>query len=354
MKYSDEERRDMIFVLGECMQNTLLASRIYIQKYPERRHPDRNVFERIKQIFHNNGDIKYKILQKRKCITENEENEYSVIGSLIENPHSSQRKISRDCGISRSSVQRILKKYKYYPYRIQLHQLVTNNDANRRLEFCSWVLQKYSEDCNFPDFIMFTDECSFHNTGLVNRQNFRYYDTENPHFSRSIDHQHRWCVNTWGGIMGNHVFGPHFFEGPLDGNKFLLFLRNEFSEMLDDIPLGTRRKMWLQLDGAPAHFRNDVRQYLDREFPNRWIGRAGPQNWPARSPDLTSPDFFLWGYIKSLVYEIPVTTPQDMKRRIKDAFENITPSVLCNVKHSFLKRIRLCIEKDGGTFEQFL
>jgi len=29
-------------------------------------------------------------------------------------------------------------------------------------------------------------------------------------------------------------------------------------------------------------------------YPNRWIGRGEPQNWPARSPDLTPLEFFLW------------------------------------------------------------
>lgn len=301
MKYTDDERRDMLFVIGESFQNSLLASRVYAQKYPERRLPDKRAFERLKQNFLENGDISYKKANKKKYITEDEENEHVVISALTENPHISQRKISRDYGISRSSVQRIMKKHKYHPYRIQLHQLITDNDANMRMEFCRWILEKCDQNMDFPNYVMFTDECSFHNTGLVNRRNFHFYDTENPHFSRTIDHQHRWSVNVWGGVMGKHIFGPHFFDGPLDGNKFLSFLRNELFEMLDDIPLETRRKMWFQLDGAPAHFRHDVRQYLDEIFPNRWIGRGGAQHWPARSPDLTPPDFF-YGVTSKIAY----------------------------------------------------
>ena len=48
-----------------------------------------------------------------------------------------------------------------------------------------------------------------------------------------------------------------------------------------------------QLDGAPPHLGLHVRDALDREYPNRWIGRDGPTSWPARSPDLTPLDFFL-------------------------------------------------------------
>ncbi|GFV29267.1 hypothetical protein TNCV_4602991 [Trichonephila clavipes] len=37
-------------------------------------------------------------------------------------------------------------------------------------------------------------------------------------------------------------------------------------------------------------------------FGDRLILRFGPVNWPPRSCDLTPLDYFLWGYVKSLVY----------------------------------------------------
>ncbi|GFV40335.1 uncharacterized protein TNCV_4900541 [Trichonephila clavipes] len=39
-------------------------------------------------------------------------------------------------------------------------------------------------------------------------------------------------------------------------------------------------------------------------FGDRLISRFGPVNWPPRSCDLTPLDYFLWGYVKSLVYGI--------------------------------------------------
>lgn len=38
-------------------------------------------------------------------------------------------------------------------------------------------------------------------------------------------------------------------------------------------------------------------------FPDWWIGRDGPINWPPRSPDISPLDFFLWGYVKDIVYQ---------------------------------------------------
>ncbi|GBM20352.1 hypothetical protein AVEN_195900-1 [Araneus ventricosus] len=50
-----------------------------------------------------------------------------------------------------------------------------------------------------------------------------------------------------------------------------------------------------------------VRDFLNRELPHRWRGRAGLDDipllpWPLRSPDLTPCDFFLWGHVKDKVY----------------------------------------------------
>ena len=47
-----------------------------------------------------------------------------------------------------------------------------------------------------------------------------------------------------------------------------------------------------------AHFHNDVRDYLNTNSPQRWLGQFRQDDvalmcWPPRSPDLTPYDFFL-------------------------------------------------------------
>jgi hypothetical protein len=44
-------------------------------------------------------------------------------------------------------------------------------------------------------------------------------------------------------------------------------------------------------------------EYLNEQFPDRWIGPGGPQNWPPRSPDITPLDFYVWGFMKNIVFE---------------------------------------------------
>lgn len=119
--------------------------------------------------------------------------------------------------------------------------------------------------------------------------------------------------------------------------------------------LNIRRKLWFMHDGAPPHTTGNVRQYLNNMFQNRWIGRGGPVLWPPRSPDLTCLDYFLWGYVKNLVYELnPPINVESLKTRIRNAFQSVTPAMINNVHRSFNERIQLCIHQNGQNFEHLL
>jgi hypothetical protein len=74
---------------------------------------------------------------------------------------------------------------------------------------------------------------------------------------------------------------------------------------------------------------------LNEIFEEHWLGRDGPVAWPARSPDLTPLDFSLWGQIKSLVYETPVESVEDLIARITAAAEYIQtmPGIFHKVNH---------------------
>lgn len=67
---------------------------------------------------------------------------------------------------------------------------------------------------------------------------------------------------------------------------------------------------------------------------NRWMRRAGPILYHPPSPDMTPCDYFVWGYLKFIVYhELPnnisepknkITEPGAPVKRIdKDALKNV-------------------------------
>lgn len=212
MNFTKEEMVQIVYALGAADRNCLLASRIYKQRFPESRQPAVQTFEKVKTRFENSGSICYpsKVYVNRTVI--NEVNELDALLSLAENPHSSCRQIESQLNISKSSVNRIIKKHRYHPYHMSLHQELHGNDFENRTRFCNMILEKINQNPAFYSSVLFSDEATFKSNGLVNKHNMHYYATENPHWVRQIDFQNQWSLNVWGGIINNYVIGPFFLR----------------------------------------------------------------------------------------------------------------------------------------------
>jgi len=160
-------------------------------------------------------------------------------------------------------------------------------DSTRRLDFIAWFNIKFYHNPLIVNHIFWSDESKFTNNGIMNKQNHRYWDDTNPHWSLETNFQTVWGINVWCGLVGGKLIGPYFYDGTLNGRRYLNFLTNELPRLLEDVSLDTREHMFFQQDGAPAHNAIIVRQKLNEMFPNRWIGTYGVVPWPARSPDLS-------------------------------------------------------------------
>jgi len=100
------------------------------------------------------------------------------------------------------------------------------------------------------------------------------------------------------------------------------------------------------------HYARNVRNTLNQTFSNRWIGRDGPVNWFPRSLDLTL-NFFLWGYLKSIVYQKQPTTPDDIRTQIRMACTSIPVMTLMQAERAFTEQLRLCMHMRGCQFEHY-
>ncbi|GBM06734.1 hypothetical protein AVEN_62983-1 [Araneus ventricosus] len=75
-------------------------------------------------------------------------------------------------------------------------------------------------------------------------------------------------------------------------------------------------KIFMQ-DSAPPHIATPVKQLLNLHFGNdRIISRHFPTAWPPRSSDLDCCDFWLWDYLKDVVYGGPISNLAELKNRI--------------------------------------
>ncbi|KAJ4440315.1 hypothetical protein ANN_08454 [Periplaneta americana] len=161
-------------------------------------------------------------------------------------------------------------------------------DYPARVRFCQWFLQQCGVNPNFPALVLFTDEVQFTRDGITNFHNQHIWAYENPLATVPSHHQVRFSLNMWAGIIGDRLVGPHV----LTGQAYTNFLENTIPHVLEDTSLINRQHIHFLHDGAPAHFSHTARRYLDRRFPDRWIGRGGPIAWPPRSPDLNPLDFY--------------------------------------------------------------
>ena len=72
-------------------------------------------------------------------------------------------------------------------------------------------------------------------------------------------------------------------------------------------------------------------------FPGHLISRFGDVPLPPRSPDLSTCDFFLWGYLKSRVYTHKHRTLNGLKEAFRQEIRPIDRQLLAGVMDDFKK-----------------
>ncbi|OXU22513.1 hypothetical protein TSAR_005583, partial [Trichomalopsis sarcophagae] len=175
--YTPNEVVDILITLGECGRNYRLTACTYVERFPNRRHPN------APQI-----SLNWKL------------------GIL-----------KRELGVPRSTAHRWLQSVNYHPYHITLVQELSEADYVLRVQFCRWALEILDLNPNFFWEVCFSDEATFISNGSLNRHNCHYWSPQNPHWYTEVLNQHRWSVHVWVGICNGQVIGPHFFERTING-----------------------------------------------------------------------------------------------------------------------------------------
>jgi hypothetical protein len=137
-----------------------------------------------------------------------------------------------------------------------------------------------------------------------------------------------------------------FFEATINAEAYQE-LNQQFIALL---PVD-ERNCWFQQDSATAHTAASTREILHDFFGKNVISKGV---WPPRSPDLTSPDFFLWGYWKDTVYRSNPRDLKQLKMNITRAMEEINEKTLRKVARNMVKRVDKCIEMNGHHFHHLL
>ena len=349
-KFSNEEYADIHYVYGFCDGNAEASVREYGRRFPARRLPNAQVFIDTHRRFRELGLRNHHDQNRNNIRGRNNQ----ILQLFDVNRQLSTRKAAQQLQISQSRVWRTLRADHRKPFHLQPVQNLHPGDAERRVTFCEWLLHESENNHGFLHKILWTDEASFTRRGVVNYHNLHVWAHDNPHEIRPRSFQNEFSVNVWIGILHSNVCGPYFLPPRLNSELFYEFLNTSLHDLLEDVPLYWRNGSWIQLDGAPAHYGLIVRQWLNTNYPQRWIGRLGPVLWPPRSPDLNPLDFYVWGMLKDKVYATPVNTREQLILKIEEACNEMrqNPLQITLAIDSLVRRCRRCIAVNGHYFEQ--
>ncbi|GFU41512.1 uncharacterized protein TNCV_2792431 [Trichonephila clavipes] len=211
----------------------------------------------------------------------------------------------------------------YSQFGLAIHQ----NDHQARRRFIEWVQNEIAVVPYFHKRILLSDEAHFWLNGYVNKQNCRIWSEANPQvYVETPLHPEKLTVRC--ALWAGGIIGPYFFKNDEGHNvtvncdRYRAMITNFFIPELNNHDV---QELWFQQDGATCHTVRATIDLLKDTFGDRLFSRFGPVNWPPRSCDLTPLDYFLWGYVKSLVYAVKPQTLDHLKDNIRRVIADIRP-----------------------------
>ncbi|GFW96140.1 DUF4817 domain-containing protein [Trichonephila clavipes] len=216
----------------------------------------------------------------------------------------------------------------YSQFGLAIHQ----NDHQARRRFVEWAQNEIAVVPDFHKRILFSDEANFWLNGYVNKQNCRIWSEANPQvYVETPLHPEKLTV--WGALWAGGIIDPYFFKNDeghnvtVNGDRYRAKITNFFIPELNNHDV---QELSFRQDGATCHTARATIDLLKDTFGDRLISRFGPVNWPPRSCDLTPLDYFLWGYVKSLVYADKPQTLDHLEDNIRRVIADIRLQMLKN------------------------
>ncbi|CAK9796588.1 Transposable element Tc3 transposase, partial [Anthophora quadrimaculata] len=327
MPWSGEHRGFVVEAFFKYGESVIATQREFRTRFGLRANesvPDRNtILLWVRRVRATGSALKRKPPGRPKNVRTSE-NIAAVRASIELSPVRSARKHAEALGISERTVRRILHTDLHlHPYKIMVCQKLSPADYGRRLDCCKAILATVP-----PTAILWSsDEAHFHLSGTVNKQNFRYWATENP---REL-----------------HALPLHSPKVTVMLENFLCPKNEEYRQKhnLEDF--------WFQQDGATAHTARRPREILQM-FPGRVISLHEAIQWPPRSPDLSPCDFFLWEYLKAEVFKDRSTSLNQLKEAIQEEIEGISSDMLVRVMENFQERLQMCIGRQSHHLDEII
>ena len=279
-----------------------------------------------------------------------------VRASVSEKTFRSLRRSEPLFDISDTTVYRILKDdLNYRFYHVKSVQPLNDTHKKQRTEFCRWLLEQPNPE-RFVMNVIWMDEKYFCLNQKPHRKNDGTWSNECPHEIVESNNRNDQKVMLFVAIVDGKVPVVHAFvdengrNSILNGAGYFDFLREKIWPTFRSS--ATRKGYWFMQDGAPVHCTTEAKQFLVEKFQGRVISRGTANAWPAHSPDINPLDFYFWAVAQKRVYEAKPSTIAELINVVKQFASEIRKEVLENVALDVLERARLCLQVNGGHFQQ--
>ena len=331
----------------------VVAQRTFRREQGVRQAPRRDTIQRWVAEFRSSGSVARRQPRRRTPRVRTPAVVQRVRQALHRRPVGSIRRLARRQGMSYGTTRTILREDLHLaPYRLQVTQALKRGDKSKRLEFCTWFLQRLRVRPRFNEVLYMSDEANFYLNGLVNKYNCRVWALENPH--ATVQHEMQAAhLTVWCALSSTRVIGPFFFQETVTASRYAAMLEQFFFPALQraGVPLS---RVWFQQDGATPHTSRIALSALENFFGQRVISKGAAVRWPPRSPDLSVVDFFFWGHVKNTVYSTSPSSLQQLKRRIIQAIRAIPQNMLHDAFEACVLRCQRCKRLRGGHVEATL
>lgn len=103
--------------------------------------------------------------------------------------------------------------------------------------------------------ISFVDRCNAPLPWTISSQQ-RFYSRTRQNFLEmvSLIFQHSFSINVWARVIGYNSTGPYSLPPRLRIQRYLEFLESTLLELLENVPLATKRGMWFLRHAVPPNF----------------------------------------------------------------------------------------------------
>lgn len=107
-----------------------------------------------------------------------------------------------------------------------------------------------------------------------------------------------------------------------------------------------------QQDGAPAHTARVTQEWLHANCPEI----IEKDQWPPNSPDLNPLDYHVWGAMLERYHKLqPMPkTIAELKVALQSIWDDMPQEPINKAVKDFTKRLKACVQANGGHFEHLM